>query len=117
MRNWTMERFDEGVKLEHIAFPVILITGPLLMLAAGWSPIHGWMALKLVLVVLVFLPLEAMDYYLSHFGGNKAQLRLAGDTYGYESAIHNHWWFLIISTPIVAISIPFTIYLAVTKPF
>ena len=117
LRNWTMERFDEGVKLEHIAFPVILLTGPMLMLAAGWSPNHGWLALKLVIVVLVFLPLEAVDYYLSHFGGNKEGLRIAGDAPGYERAIHTHWWFLVVSTPVVAISIPFTIYLAVTKPF
>ena len=117
LRNWAMERFDDGAKIEHVAFPVILVTGPLLMLAAGWSPLHGWFALKLVLVVMVFVPIEVIDYYLAHFGGNKEQLRLAGDAAGYENAMHVHWWFLVITTPIVAISIPFTIYLAVVKPF
>jgi uncharacterized membrane protein len=116
-RNWAMERFDEGAKLEHIAFPLLLITGPLLMLAGGWSPDSGWFAMKLVLIVLVFLPIEIADFYLAHFGGNKEKLRLAGDLQAYESAIHLHWWFLIIPTPIVIVSITFTFYLAIVKPF
>ena len=109
LRNWAMERFDDGAKLEHVAFPIILLTGPMLMLAAGWSPLHGWFALKLVLVVLVFLPIEIVDYYLAHFGGNKEKLRLAGDAEGYEDAMHTHWWFLIFTTPVVVISIPFNL--------
>tara|TARA_R110002110_G_scaffold196495_2_gene406292 strand:+ start:308 stop:832 length:525 start_codon:yes stop_codon:yes gene_type:complete len=117
LRNWAFERFDDGVVLEHIAFPMILITGPMLMLAGGWTPAYGWFAMKLVMVVLVFLPLEAIDYYLSHIGLNKEKLRLAGKVQAYETAIHTHWWFLVISTPVVIVSIPFTIYLAVVKPF
>ncbi len=42
LRNWAMEQFDDGAILEHIAFPVLLITGPMLMIAAGWSPASGW---------------------------------------------------------------------------
>ena len=57
LRNWAMERFDDGAILEHIAFPIVLLTGVLLMLISGWSPDAGWFALKLVLVVLVFLPI------------------------------------------------------------
>ena len=37
MRDWIMERFDEGVIYEHIAFPMILITGPLLYVVGGWN--------------------------------------------------------------------------------
>ena len=31
-RNYAIEQFDRGVILEHIAFPIILVTGPLLFL-------------------------------------------------------------------------------------
>ncbi len=117
LRNWAMERFDEGAKLEHIAFPMLLITGPLLMLAGGWTPDSGWFAMKLVLIVLVFLPIEIADFYLAHFGGNKERLRRAGDEVAYERAIHLHWWFLITTTPIVIVSITFAFYLAIVKPF
>lgn len=117
LRNWAMERFDDGAKLEHIAFPMLLITGPLLMLAGGWTPDSGWFAMKLVLIVLVFLPIEIADFHLAHFGGNKERLREAGDGVAYERAIHLHWWFLIVTTPIVIVSITFTFYLAIVKPF
>tara|TARA_R110002072_G_scaffold31735_5_gene97574 strand:- start:60425 stop:60937 length:513 start_codon:yes stop_codon:yes gene_type:complete len=117
LRNWAFERFDEGVVLEHVAFPMILITGPMLMIAGGWTPLSGWFAMKLIMVVLVFLPLEALDYYLSHMTLNKSRLRSAGDMDRYENAIHLHWWFLVVSTPVVIVSIPFTIYLAIVKPF
>ena len=117
LRNWAMERFDDGATLEHVAFPLLLITGPMLMLAGGWSPIHGWFAMKMVLVVLVFIPIEVMDYYLAHFQGNKEKLRLAGKTGEYENFIHLHWWFLLVSSPIVITTIPYAIYLVVVKPF
>ncbi len=117
LRNWAMERFDRGALLEHIAFPILLITGPMLMIAGGWSPDYGWFAMKLVLVVLVFIPIEAADYYLAHFGGNKEKLRLAGNHERYEEMMHIHWWFLVVTTPIVIVSITYTFYLAIVKPF
>ena len=117
LRNWAMERFDDGAILEHVAFPILLITGPLMMLAGGWAAEQVWFAMKMVMVVLVFLPIEILDYYLAHFTLNKERLRLAGDAEGYENAVHFHWWFLVVSSPIVMTTIPYTIYLVVVKPF
>ena len=37
LRNWVMERFDHGVIYEHIAFPMIMLTGPLLWIIGGWK--------------------------------------------------------------------------------
>jgi len=34
---WAYEQFDKTVVLEHIAFPVVLITGLLMFFMAGWS--------------------------------------------------------------------------------
>ena len=121
-RNWVMERFYEGVVLEHIAFPVVLITGLSLFLISGWGPQSYWLAMKLVIVVLVFLPIECFDYWLSHFGGNKAKIRkdiTNGDSLNslrYERAIHFHWWFLIITTPIISVAGVTVLYLAIVKP-
>lgn len=116
MRNWVMERFDRGVVLEHIAFPILLITGPLLMLAGGWTIDDGWLAAKLVLVVLVFIPIELVDYHLSHFGGNKEKVRATGDMVAYEVALHRHWWFLVVTTPVISIFAMSTLFLAIVKP-
>ena len=117
LRNWAMERFDDGAILEHIAFPIVLLTGILLMLISGWSPDAGWFALKLVLVVLVFLPIEIVDYHLAHFGGNKQKLRESGAIEEYEDILRLHWKFLVLSTPIVVVSITLVVFLAITKPF
>lgn len=121
-RNWAMERFDDGVILEHIAFPAVLISGLALLLISGWGPQAYWLAMKLTIVVLVFLPIECFDYWLSHFGGNKAKIRRSlpdSDSFNsphYELAIHRHWWFLIVTTPVIAIGGMTVLYLAIVKP-
>lgn len=115
LRNWVMERFDHGVIYEHIAFPVALITGLSLYITAGWTTASGWIALKLLIVIGIFLPIEIADYYLSHFGGNKARVRAFNDSVRYEQAVHTHWWFLLLVTPPVMLFGLVVMYLAVTK--
>lgn len=122
-RNRMMERFDRGVLLEHIAFPALLITGIGLLLIGGWSADSLWLVIKLAIVVWVFLPMEAADYWLSHFGGNKEALRRRSghdDEYcvlpAYEIAISRHWWFLVVTTPVVVVGGLAVLYLATVKP-
>ncbi len=121
-RNWAMERFDEGATLEHIAFPLLLTTGLCLLWAGPWGPQSLWLALKLTLVVLVFLPIECCDYWLAHGSGNKARVRRREQCAGaalsprYEAAIQRHWWFLIASTPAIVATGLSVVYLAVVKP-
>ncbi len=56
-RNYAIEQFDRGVILEHVAFPVIIVTGPLLYLVAGWPADAPWLLLKLLVVVFVVMPM------------------------------------------------------------
>lgn len=116
LRDWAIERFDQGATYEHIAFPVILLTGPLLYFIAGWSTASGWLALKLLIVIGIFVPLEIFDYHLSHFGGNKRNVRRLGDPDAYETAVHRHWLFLLLSSPLVMIFGTLVLVLAVVKP-
>ena len=99
MRNWVMDRFDHGVAYEHVAFPLILVTGALLWILGGWNPASGWFVLKLLIIVGLFLPIEAFDYYLSHLGGNKRRLQRQGDADAYERGIQRHWMFLLVTSP------------------
>ncbi len=120
-RNEALERFDEGVVLEHVAFPIVLITGLLLLLIGGWGPQNFWLVVKLALVILVFLPIEIFDYWLSHFGGNKRRARLtegvdALDSIRYEKLTQMHLWFLTLTTPIIAVAGMTVVYLATVKP-
>ncbi len=115
-RNWVIEQFDKGVVLEHIAFPIILITGPLLYALGPWNLTFTWLALKLAIVIFIFVPMEIIDYWLSHFGGNKLRLKARQEHERYEHYVQLHWRFLKASTPIVSIFVPLVIFLAITKP-
>lgn len=116
-RNWAIEQFDKGVVLEHVAFPIILVTGPLLWFIGPWNLDFKWLVVKLAIVALIFVPMEVCDYWLSHFGGNKEKLRRRNLPEQYERAIHLHWQFLKISTPLIIVFMPAVVFLAVTKPF
>jgi uncharacterized membrane protein len=120
MRNWVFERFDEGVSVEHFAYPLLLLTGVLLFIAGGWGPQAGWLMLKLSIVIVVTVPMEVVDYYISHLNGNKCYLRDKEgepDWERYETAMHRHWWFFLITTPMIGFMVVSIIYLAFTKPF
>ena len=117
LRNWSMERFDQGVIYEHVAFPMILITGPILYVLAGWSTSANWLLLKIILVCLIAIPIEVADYYLSHFGGNKRRIRDTGDMQRYEKLIRQHWMFFLITSPAIMVTAVCIIFLAITKPF
>jgi len=115
-RNWAFEQFDKGVIVEHLAFPVVLITGPLLIILGGWPLATPWLAAKLAILLLVFIPIEICDYWLSHIVGNKNRLRDAGDAERYERFMQIHWLFFRITTPLIILFVPAAIFLAVVKP-
>lgn len=116
-RNELMERFDRGAILEHVAFPLLLASGVLMVWLAGWSWREvNWLSVKLGIVLLVFMPMEIIDYYISHFGGNKRSIRHSGNTERYEAMTRFHWRFFRVTTPLVMILVPVLFYLAVAKP-
>ncbi len=118
-RNWALEQFDRGAIMEHVAFPVVVVTGPLLFIVGDWSIDFelSWLLVKLAIVIGIFLPMEVVDYWLCHFGGNKYRIRMAGDLDRYERVVVFHWLFLRITTPLVIVFVPTAVYLVVVKPF
>lgn len=116
-RNWAIEQFDRGAILEHVAFPILMVTGPLMYWLGPWDTNSTWLMIKLAVIALVFVPMEAFDYWLAHFGGNKEKLRKRNLPERYERAVRLHWRFLKVTTPLVMVFIPLLVWLAVTKPF
>lgn len=116
VRNWVLERFDDVVTYEHTFFPIVLVTGPMMYIAAGWNAGATWLDLKLLIVIGVFIPIEILDYYLSHFGGNKHKIRATGDMERYERVVHRHWWFFLVTSPAVMVYGILIVFLAITKP-
>src|SRR3546814_4968749 len=61
LRDWVMDRFDRGAVIEHIAFPIVMISGPLLYWVGGWDRSATWLMIKLLIVVGFFLPIERSE--------------------------------------------------------
>jgi uncharacterized membrane protein len=116
-RDWVMERFDRGAQLEHVAFPIAIITGLCMIWIANW-PLQAvnWLSIKLAIMLLIFVPVEIVDYHLAHFGGNKKKLSKNNDPHKYQRMTLLHWNFLRITAPVVVVFIPLIVYLAVVKP-
>lgn len=115
-RNMAFEQFDRGAIIEHTAFPVLLISGGLLFVLAGWNLDFNWLLFKLSIVAFIFVPIEIFDYWLSHFGGNKHYIKRTGTAEKYERYIQHHWLFFRITTPLITIFMPMVIFLAIVKP-
>lgn len=117
-RNQRMEAFDRGAIIEHVAFPVLVVTA-LLMIWVARPNLSSWnyLTAKLWLGILVFVPMEIVDVWLSHLGGNKRRIRLRGELGRYEQVMRWHWTFFRITEPIVVVFVPLIVFLAVAKPF
>ncbi|MFT5580283.1 MAG: hypothetical protein ACI9WS_003045 [Paraglaciecola psychrophila] len=61
-RNWARECFDDGGILEHTASTAIRIPSLALLVISGWGQQSLQLAMKLTIVVLIFLPIEHFDY-------------------------------------------------------
>lgn len=118
LRNDFMDRFDRGAAIEHYAFALLVVTA-VLMLWLREVDLSRWsfFTAKVWIGVLVILPMEAFDIYLSHLGGNKARIRATGDAERHERMMEWHWIFFRITEPIVIVLIPTLFFLAIVKPF
>jgi len=117
-RDEFMERFDRGAGWEHVALVLLVLTA-FLMLWIGQVDLTRWSFITAMLWIgiIVILPMEAFDIYLSHMGGNKARIRATGDSERYEQVMALHWTFFRITEPIVVVLVPMMFVLAVAKPF
>lgn len=113
-----MDRFDRGAQMEHYALIVLVVTS-LLMLWIGQIDLARWSFFTAMfwIGIVVILPMELIDIWLAHLGGNKAKVRASGDTERHERVMDLHWRFLRISEPIVVVLIPTMFYLGIVKPF
>lgn len=117
-RDMTIRAFDRGAALEHIAFPIVLITGVVMVWLNDW-PLDQltWLTAKLLIVAVIFIPMEIVDYHISHFGGRKALAIQAGDRARYERQVAFHWKFFVVTEKIVLVFVPLVFFLAIVKPF
>jgi len=113
-----MQRFDRGVVFEHVALGLLVVTALLMiwirdvdLLRWSFIPFFFWVG------VLVIAPMEIIDIWLSHLGGNKTHLLAAGDRERYEQVMDWHALFFRVTEPIIIVLVPGMFVLAIVKPF
>jgi len=113
---WAWDRLDYLVAVEHIAWPIILITGPLLLLGSGWAIATPWLEIKLFIVVFVMIPIEAYDTWMSHAYGAVADHNRTNDPKGLQQMRNDQARFYAFISPIVRISMVVIYFVAIVKP-
>lgn len=113
---WAYEQFDKTVVLEHIAFPVVLITGLLMFFGSGWSLDNSWMLVKLCIIAVIFIPMEILDIWISHVLGPRISRNRGSDPDSWDEGRALHWKFLQATSPVVRLTVPAVVFLAVVKP-
>lgn len=113
-----MERFDRGAIFEHVALVIMTVTALLMiwirdidLLRWSFIPFLFWIG------VIIIAPMEMLDIWLAHLGGNKTRLRAAGDRERYDRVLGWHLTFLRVTEPIVIVLIPTAFIIAIVKPF
>jgi hypothetical protein len=88
------------------------------MSSRGWGIGHArWLAVKLLLVVALFVPLEGFHAYITHVFLPRAR-RLAGP-YGERQVERGEGLAAIIQTiaiPLFGVAVPLVFWLAVRRP-
>ncbi len=113
---WSWDQIDKLIILEHIAWPILLITGPMMFLASGWSLTDPWIVMKLSLIIVIYIPLEAYDIWFSHYYAARAEARKLEDPEGYKKMRADQLKFFKIVSPTIRITLPMIWFLAIVKP-
>ena len=113
-----LRRFDRGAAVEHWAFAILVATALLLFWVGGFEHMRWSYVTALVAVgVVVILPMEAIDIYLSHLGGSLARQRRDADPARIARLTEQHRLFLRVTEPIVMLLVPALFVIAIAKPF
>jgi hypothetical protein len=115
-RDWVLEQFDRVVIIEHVAFAIILLTGPLLYLTGVVTLDAKWFLVKMAIVLLVFIPVEIFDVWLSHVAAPAAVRRKHEDPAAYDRFRRRYVGFLTAMIPVIFLTVPTVLILALAKP-
>ena len=109
-KDWPEKALEKVLRLEHISFLILLLSGLLLLSHHGlelWNA--PWFKNKVILLVFIVL-FEIYDSWLHHY-----YIRKFADTAGYDSKIGFHKKVLTIASVPVILGIIWVIRLAVYK--
>ncbi len=110
---WLREAYMDMIYLEVFALAFIILTGIGMIVSSKKQLLGaGWLRLKLLIVGMVFVPVEALQFYIYRFYLLPSIHTDKGLTYAI-SMIDN---FNIIAWIILSITLPIVFFLAIFKP-
>lgn len=121
--DFVMEQFLSLVRLEHLAFFALIVTGFLRAWTLGWgSPMLSspatplWLKLKLAIVVFVIAPFELWDAWVAHWKLPQAIARKEHDAEALRQALRLHALVSRIGALVLAIAIPVVLFAVTFRP-
>ena len=111
---WLMREYLHLIHIETLGLFMLLASGATMRRAQRGLAGARWLKVKLVIVFLVFIPLEAAQLVIYHMVVKRAFLTGAG--VGVEEAFELYWKFSLFAAVVLAVTIPPVFYLAVFRP-
>jgi hypothetical protein len=119
---WVWRRFETLLRVEHVAFVVLVGTGLARLDAIGLTPLdvlsHGprWLQAKIALTMLVLVPVEIHDVWLSHVALPRQLARLEAGEGEVAALLAPHARFLARGVWLFALLVPALLALATFRP-
>ena len=116
--DWVRYHFLVVVIAEHLAFLLLIPSGVLLALALGMDMANTppWLRWKAGIALVVFVPMEVVDVWLSHWLLPRRMRDKDAAPAAYRQAVRWHEAFLWCGTVVIGVGLPAVLYLAVFKP-
>jgi hypothetical protein len=106
--------------LSAVAFATAILSGYALMRLHGWSLAYPrWLALKIGLVLFLFLPLEGFLAYVGVFWSAPGLARTKAPPFAQElvraASMQQMVW--AIAAPLLGLALPLLVWLSLGRPF
>lgn len=110
---WLRQHYISFVHFQLVGFFLIIATGLLMILAVQGTLLRQWwLKMKIYIVGIIFIPLEAIQLYLYQIRINKA----FKTGMGIREAITLFDWFSVVAIVLLTLTIPAVFILGVFKP-
>lgn len=113
---WMHNEFNRLVVWEHIAFPIVIITGLTLFWISGWTLDSKWLAIKLAIVFFGFVPMEIYDAWMSHYQAPKVMREYDPSDEKFKKTSLFQVTLMYRGVPSMFLGIFIVMFLAITKP-
>jgi hypothetical protein len=110
-------RLQPLIAIQSVSFALVLLSGVLAMRAHGWTLAYPrWLALKIGIVIFLFVPLEVFLAYVGAFW-IRPGLSAPPPSRQLERGASMQGMVWAIALPLAGLALPLVVWLSVARPF